>query len=326
MMSVRRYGRVWARVGCVLLAVLAVGGCGWVGVSVPASSGPVADPPPSNSPMRSTTSRRARALPTVTVKPGDTVYGVARSRSVPVRALINANNLRPPYVLTPGQRLPPPRRHVVGGGETVYGISRRYGVDVTSLVKANGIGPPYMIMVGQVLTLPTAVNSTVAVMPRTGAAPAGGSQPASAGPGPKAKPRTGPRARIATPPPRSGKTFLKPVSGKIISKFGPKPGGLHNDGINIAARRGAPVRAVDHGVVTYAGNELRGFGNLILIRHRDGWVSAYAHNDRLLVERGQKVRRGQPVAKVGSTGNVSRPQLHFELRRRSRAVNPQRYL
>lgn len=113
-----------------------------------------------------------------------------------------------------------------------------------------------------------------------------------------------------------------PVNGKIISNFGPTANGLHNDGINIAAPRGTPVHAAENGVVVYAGNQLRGFGNLLLIRHADGWVTAYAHNDTLLVKKGEQVKRGQVIARVGSTGNVSSPQLHFELRKGTEAVDP----
>jgi len=119
----------------------------------------------------------------------------------------------------------------------------------------------------------------------------------------------------------SGK-FMWPVNGKIVSPFGPKDGGSHNDGINIAAPLGTPVRAADSGVVVYAGNELRGFGNLLLIRHADGWVSAYAHCDALLVKRGEQVKRGQVIGRVGQSGNVTAPQLHFELRKGAEAVDP----
>jgi murein DD-endopeptidase MepM/ murein hydrolase activator NlpD len=128
------------------------------------------------------------------------------------------------------------------------------------------------------------------------------------------------------PGPRGGERFLWPVKGKVISSFGPKKGGLNNDGINIAAPEGASVVAADNGVVAYAGNELRGFGNLLLIRHADGWVTAYAHNEKLLVKRGEKVKRGQTVAQIGRTGNVSAPQLHFEIRRGTDPVDPLKYL
>jgi murein DD-endopeptidase MepM/ murein hydrolase activator NlpD len=134
------------------------------------------------------------------------------------------------------------------------------------------------------------------------------------------------KAVIGTPPPRSGKGFAWPVRGKIVSRFGTKPDGRHNDGINIAVSKGAPVRAADNGVVVYAGSELKGYGKLVLIRHSGGWVTAYAHNDQLLVDRGQKVKAGQVIARAGSTGSVSDPQLHFEIRRGADAVDPQRFL
>ena len=127
---------------------------------------------------------------------------------------------------------------------------------------------------------------------------------------------------LSEPAPRSAGKFFWPVNGKVISPFGPKDGGQHNDGINIAAPLGTPVKAAENGVVVYAGNELRGFGNLLLIRHADGWVSAYAHCDTLLVKRGAQVKRGQVIARVGQTGNVDSPQLHFELRKGAQAVDP----
>jgi murein DD-endopeptidase MepM/ murein hydrolase activator NlpD len=120
--------------------------------------------------------------------------------------------------------------------------------------------------------------------------------------------------------------FLWPLRGKIVSGYGAKDGGLFNDGINIAAKRGESVVAAGDGVVVYAGNEIRGFGNLVLVKHAKGWMTAYAHNDRLLVRRGERVRRGQPIAKAGSSGGVASPQLHFEVRKGSRAVDPVKYL
>lgn len=123
-------------------------------------------------------------------------------------------------------------------------------------------------------------------------------------------------------PPVASEQFLWPVSGPVISKFGPDKDGLKNDGINISAPSGTPVKAVAEGEVAYAGNELRGFGNLILLRHANGWISAYAHNESLTVKKGDKVRQGQVIAKVGQSGNVSQPQLHFELRKGAQAVDP----
>jgi murein DD-endopeptidase MepM/ murein hydrolase activator NlpD len=131
---------------------------------------------------------------------------------------------------------------------------------------------------------------------------------------------------LPQPPRRSSGRFAWPAQGRVISPFGSKPGGLQNDGINIALPKGAPVRAAENGVVAYAGNEIRGFGNLLLIKHDGGWMSAYGHNDQLLVKQGDRVKRGQLVAKAGATGAVSSPQLHFELRKAGGAVDPLAHL
>jgi murein DD-endopeptidase MepM/ murein hydrolase activator NlpD len=129
------------------------------------------------------------------------------------------------------------------------------------------------------------------------------------------------------PPAGSGKgPFVWPVQGKVISTFGSSTDGMKNDGINIAAPAGSPVVAAADGVVAYAGNELRGFGNMILIRHEGGYVTAYAHNDSLLVKKGEKVKRGQTIARVGATGAVFGPQLHFEIRKGTEPVDPMTYL
>jgi murein DD-endopeptidase MepM/ murein hydrolase activator NlpD len=124
----------------------------------------------------------------------------------------------------------------------------------------------------------------------------------------------------------SGNSFRWPVQGRIISEFGTKPDGGHNDGINVAVPIGTSVKAAENGVVAYAGDELKGYGNLVLIRHSNNWVSAYAHNDEILVKRGDQVRRGQVIAKAGRTGQVNQPQLHFELRKGSRPVDPTKYM
>ncbi|WP_346897464.1 peptidoglycan DD-metalloendopeptidase family protein [uncultured Roseibium sp.] len=124
----------------------------------------------------------------------------------------------------------------------------------------------------------------------------------------------------------SARLFRWPVRGRIISDFGSKPGGTRNEGVNLAVPEGTPVKAAGSGTVIYAGNELKGFGNLVLLRHADGWVSAYAHNSKLNVKRGDKVSRGEVIANAGATGSVSQPQVHFELRKGNKPVDPIRYL
>jgi murein DD-endopeptidase MepM/ murein hydrolase activator NlpD len=117
-----------------------------------------------------------------------------------------------------------------------------------------------------------------------------------------------------------------PAIGKVIAAFGGRPDGTHNDGINLSVPLGTEVHSAESGVVAYAGNELKGYGNLILIRHDNGWVTAYAHNDELLVKRGDKINRGQVIAKAGKTGSVDQPQVHFELRQGSKPVDPTPYM
>lgn len=124
----------------------------------------------------------------------------------------------------------------------------------------------------------------------------------------------------------AGPSFRWPARGRVISGYGSKTSGASNDGVNIALPEGTDVKASDDGVVAYSGSELKGFGNLVLIRHSNGWVTAYAHNSALNVKRGDTVRRGQIIAKSGSTGSVSSPQLHFEVRKGAQTVDPMKHL
>jgi murein DD-endopeptidase MepM/ murein hydrolase activator NlpD len=128
------------------------------------------------------------------------------------------------------------------------------------------------------------------------------------------------------PPSANGTTFRWPVRGRIIAGFGAKPNGEKNDGINLAVPEGTAVKAAEAGTVIYAGNELEGYGKLVLIRHADDWVSAYAHNSNITVKKGDAVRRGETIATAGMTGSVSSPQVHFELRKKAKPVNPLDYL
>jgi murein DD-endopeptidase MepM/ murein hydrolase activator NlpD len=137
-------------------------------------------------------------------------------------------------------------------------------------------------------------------------------------------------AAVATPdkPTDSGgaPSFRWPARGRVISGAGAMTNGQQNDGINLALPEGTPVHAAEDGVVAYAGSELKGYGNLVLVRHSNGFVTAYAHASEIMVKRGDQVRRGQVIAKSGQTGNVSSPQLHFEIRKGSTPVDPTQYL
>ena len=128
------------------------------------------------------------------------------------------------------------------------------------------------------------------------------------------------------PPVSGGPVFVWPVNGPLVSDFGSTANGGKNDGINIAAAMDAPIRASAAGTVTYAGDELKNYGNLVLVKHAGGYTTAYAHADRLIVSRGDFVAKGQVIGYVGQTGDVSKPQLHFEIRSATTPVNPHSYL
>lgn len=310
-----------------LAAVLVVASCGWA--EFPSSrSGPTTVYQPGGN---SDVFINATA---VTVGKGDTVYSIARRHKLSPRDIIDANGLRPPYELSIGQRLELPQGqiHVVRSGEYLALIGKRYGADAFSIARINGIRAPYTIFPGQQLRIPRVGGGgdmQVARVPRTTSSSTQSSPPPRSQPRQTVTPtRTTPdpvKTQVPTPPKRSG-TFSWPLRGRLISGFGPKDKGLHNDGVNIEAPQGADVKAAENGVVAYAGNEIRGFGNLLLIKHDGGWVTAYAHNHELLVKRGDKVTRGQVISKVGSTGSVASPQLHFELRKGANAVDPTKYL
>ncbi|MBI09622.1 MAG: peptidase M23 [Rhodospirillaceae bacterium] len=272
------------------------------------------------------------------VSSGDTVYSVSQRYHVPLRRLITINGLEAPYILRSGQtlRLPRPRRHVVERGDTIYAISLKYNVALSRLVQFNGIKPPYQIVVGQNLRLPASVASAVKLQAtqRAELLPLKAPSMAAGRPKPRltaqrvntVKPPHKQSVIIPRPPPLSKRKFLLPVRGPLLSRFGTKSRGLQNDGVNIAAPRGTSVRAAENGIVVYSGNALLGFGNMVLLRHANGFMTAYAHNEGLSVSRGDTVRRGQVIATVGSSGNVSAPQLHFEIRKGKRAMDPLKYL
>src|SRR5579864_731744 len=228
------------------------------------------------------------------------------------------------------------RRIVVEPGQSLSGIAHAYHVSAPAIIAANHLTPPYKIETGKSLLIPGAADAPTPMPPLAAAAPnpQGHAPPEIIpldGPAPKAPPRPSAAAEAhdepaaAAPLPHGGH-FAWPVRGHVLAGYGVAAGGKHNDGINIAAPRGTPVTAVDAGTVAYAGNELRGYGNLVLVKHANGWITAYAHCEELLVKRGDTVSRGQEIAKVGATGGVSEPQLHFELRQGKHAVDPREFL
>lgn len=230
--------------------------------------------------------------------------------------------------------------HKVKPGETLYSLGRSYQLTHTAIANANDLPPDASLKIGQTIRIP-AEGKLVQQAAMPDAAPA---EPLSGNNVLKAPEkvasRTDAAATVTDESPAeavpaeapaaavdpSNPMFRWPVQGRVISGFGAKPGGLRNEGINISVPEGTSVRAAESGVVAYAGNELKGYGNLILIRHEGGFVTAYAHNKELIVKRGDTVKRGDEIAKAGQTGSVDSPQLHFEVRKGPTALDPMKYL
>ena len=234
--------------------------------------------------------------------------------------------------------------HVVQHGDTLMSIARHNGVTLAALAHANRLQTSSKLNIGDRITIPgghqvAAANARPAPAPATPAPAPQVSQPHTVAATKVASAAPTQTARVAKEEPRTTETVVKtaepsgampsfrwPVKGRVIAGFGSKPNGMQNDGINLAVPEGTPIKATDDGVVAYAGNELKGYGNLVLIRHSNGFVSAYAHASELMVKRGDTIKRGQVIAHAGQTGNVTSPQLHFEIRKGSTPVDPAQYL
>ncbi|MGH6821126.1 MAG: peptidoglycan DD-metalloendopeptidase family protein, partial [Methylocella sp.] len=241
--------------------------------------------------------------------------------------------------------------HAVQSGDTLFSLGRRYKLHPYAIADLNGLSHNSPLHLGQKIRIPAGgrkLASAPAITADESAIDAGRSEGfeegevgnfgAGSGKSQQRLDEEPPAANegnseeessfLEEPAPAhdAAQSFRWPVKGRVISAFGAKPGGMRTEGINIAVPEGAGVRAADSGVVAYAGNELKGYGNLVLIRHHGGWVTAYAHNKELIVKRGDTVKRGDMIARAGRTGSVESPQLHFELRKGATAVDPIKYL
>jgi murein DD-endopeptidase MepM/ murein hydrolase activator NlpD len=301
----------------------------------------------------------------ITVARGDTIASIAHRYGVPPAVIMQANGIRPGSPLPPGQRLVIPRYqgagthvaatapgvHVVAAGESLSSIARHYHKPRTVIAKANSLAPDAKIRIGQHLVIP-GLKAPVVAAPAKQTPPVaqgdhGNARAAAkptlppAAPGQKMATNEPPATAHMTTPtepsiesesgagaePASGNpSFRWPVRGRIITGFGPRANGPQNDGIDLAVPEGTSVKAAEDGIVAYAGNELKGYGNLVLVRHQNGYVTAYAHASELMVKRGDQVKRGQIIARAGQTGAVSAPQLHFEIRKGKVPVDPVQFL
>lgn len=225
------------------------------------------------------------------VAPGDTLFSISVRYQIPLRPLIETNKIDAPFTLTPGQALalPPPRTHRVRRGETLTGVARRYNIDARSLALLNRLEKPFAVAVGDTLVLPALARGAAAE--ETPAPPA------------------------QTAPPGTTR-FAWPLRGRILTPFGPQPGGRRSDGVDIQAAAGAAVAAAADGEVVYAGDDLDGYGRLMLVQHAGGWITAYAHCAAFGAQEGDRVRQGQKIAAAAGE------RVHFQVRRGAAATDP----
>jgi len=327
----------------------------------------------------------------IIVQKGDTLYSISKKNDVPLRDLIESNNLEPPYALKVGSALKvsSPNFHESREGDTLYSISRMYDMKVNDVIALNNLKFPYSIYPGEKIKVTKKMDENKNIdikksdkniqiasesstkteknilkpsnektkeisekkhskeIEKYGFKPSEvraeeinkrnnltNSKTAQNIINPTKNEIVETKLSINKPIDKdalkkiTNKTnrFSWPVRGEVISKFGPKSAGLYNDGINIKAPEGQTVGSSEDGIVAYVGNELKGYGNLVIIKHSGGWISAYAHLKNSTVERGQKITKGQKIGNVGNSGKVKFPQLYFGLRKGRDAVNPENYL
>ncbi len=267
----------------------------------------------------------AHSPDTLVIERGMTLFSIAERYRIPVEALVEANNLKAPYALELGRilTLPAPKLYVVQPGETLMSVALKFSIDPRSLAIYNRWEKPWVLEPGDEVMLPPLIGDAVATARVRTQTPVSAGPPSTAEPGLAQGSAASGRA-VAEPRTRSTApgVFGWPVKGDVIGRFGPQPGGLRSDGVAIAAPEGAPIRAAAPGVVVYAGDEIAGYGNLVLIRHKGGYITAYAHARTLRVREGQTVDRSTVIGEVGQTGSAERPQLHFEIRQNARAIDP----
>lgn len=271
------------------------------------------------------------------VRPGDTLRGVADKTGSSSEIIARTNSLESPFSIRAGQqlRIPGGRYHLVRPGESGIAIARAYGVRWADIVTANNLIEPYVLRSGRRILIPggtrppqTLAERAAAFKIDLGDIATGGGEPAipdnvrpvrPAASVIRALPST---AAVGSPSPLSG-PFLWPVaSGKVVKRFGGGASGERNDGIKIAVPLGTPIKAAADGVVIYTTDSIAGLGGLVMVRHGNGWTSVYGHASRIVVTRGQAVKRGQTIALSGDTGFADRPELHFELRKGRTPVDP----
>jgi lipoprotein NlpD len=269
------------------------------------------------------------------VRPGDTLRGVAERTGAGSEAIARANGLVPPFTIRIGQQLAIPggRYHLVRPGQTGIAIARAYGVPWTQVVAANQLEEPYILRTGQRVLIPGEPSRAPSAAQRAAAFTLDvdsiltGGEPAVAENQPPARPVASPRRVLAATTPTVAPIaapgrFAWPVAGEVVRRFGPGASGERNDGIKIAVPMDTPIKAAADGTVAYVGDGIAALGGLVIVRHGGGWTTVYGHASKLLVQRGQAVKKGQTLALSGDSGFADRPELHFELRKGRTPVDP----
>lgn len=269
----------------------------------------------------------------VPVEPGDTIYTVANRYGVTPRKIILGNQLIPPYQLDglTALILPKPRNHSVKPGDTLDALSERYAVTRHELIRINQLKSPYTLRPGTILVIPRALDYSMLDLP--GIPP---SDKIKVIPGAELPANTNTAAMTAvdtitsTPVAAGALAFGWPVNsqvnGQIIESFGLVSSGVKNDGINISGNDGDAVVSSFDGTVAFIGKDLKSFGNMILIKHTNGWITAYAHLGDIGVAEGQNIRKGEKIGTIGQSGKVKQPQLHFQIRKSRQPVDPLQYI
>ena len=248
------------------------------------------------------------------VKKGDNLFSISRRFNISIQELIKVNKIQEPYKIFPNQSIfiPPNKKHIVVKGETLYSISRYYETSVFTLAKYNNIKNVNNIKVGKKLIIPKRSVKIKKIKNKKWDS--------------NFKKKKIENRKIVIQKDKQTSKFIWPVKGKLISKYGKSKEGFYNDGINIDSKKGTKVMSSQAGKVIYCGNEIPGYGNLILIKHSKNWITAYAHLNEVFTEKGKKVIKGEIIGSVGNTGNVRSPQLHFEIRKGKESVNPLKLL
>ena len=244
---------------------------------------------------------------------GDNLYSISKKFNIPIQKIIKSNKITSPFKIFPNQKIFLPRNKVytVKKGDTLYSISRKFKTDLFSLSVLNKLNNVNQIKVNQKILIPENILKPKKIKQKE--------KPLQ-----KTENKKIIKKKLLTN--KVDTDFIWPVKGKILNSFGSETPGFFNDGINISSNLGTSVKASLDGEIVYSGNEIPGYGNLILIKHSKNWITAYAHLEKIVKKKGNYVKKGETIGLVGKTGNVSEVQLHFEIRKGKEAVNPLKYL